>query len=172
MEQSCHYLTDKYGYKYAVTVSTDDVVVFDSTPPLSFDAKAHRFRIVKNKNRENLPVCTDYDLFFTIKDNKLYFTAISAQMRCFPYPTALFDVKPNRLGDGKWSIYEFSKPMTDYTGILSIGKDFDLSFWPKNDYTHHVPFCHAAYKQNGYMKIENGLVIEKFIAERNTNEEP
>ena len=160
MESSCHYLTDKYGYKYSVTVSAEDYVVFDSTPPLSFDIKAHGLRIVKNKNRENLPVFTDYDTFFTIKDNVLYFTAISARLRRFPRPTALFGTVPHRLGDGKYSIYEFSVPMTDYSGILSIGKDFDLSSWPKNEYTHDVPFCPEVYKQNGYIKIENGKVIE------------
>lgn len=167
MEQSCHYLTDKYGYKYSVTVSADDHVVFDSTPPLSFDTKAHGLRIVKNKNRENLPVYTDYDTFFTIKDAVLYFTAISARLRRFPHPTALFGVEPHRLGDGKLSIYEFSVPMTDYSGILSIGKDFDFSFWPKNDYTHLVPFCPEVYKQNGYIKIENGKVIEINVFNRN-----
>ena len=170
MEQSCHYLTDKYGYKYAVTISTDDLVVFDSTPSLEFDIKKHGLRIVKNKNRVKIPVYTDYDILFKIEDGTLYFIAFHACLRRFPKRPALFGAHPQRLGDGKWSSYEFCIPVTSYTGTLSIGREFDTKFWPKNDYTQPVPFCPEVYKQNGYIKIENGRVTEKFIAERNINE--
>lgn len=172
MQSSCHYLTDKYGYKYAVTVSTDDLVVFDSAPSLEFDIKEHGLRIVKNKNPGKIPVYTDYDILFKIEDDTLYFTALHAHMRRFPKPPLLFGVEPHRLGDGKWSAYDFCIPMTSYTGTLSVGREFDTKFYPKNDYTHPIPFCPEVYKQNGYIKIENGRVTEKFIAERNTNEEP
>lgn len=167
MEQSCHYLTDKYGYKYAVTIYTDDLVVFDSTPSLEFDIKKHGLRIVKNKNRVKIPVYTDYDILFKIEDGTLYFIAFHACLRRFPKRPALFGAHPQRLGDGKWSSYEFCIPVTSYTGTLSVGREFDTKFYPKNDYTHPIPFCPEVYKQNGYIKIENGKVIEINVFNRN-----
>ena len=152
MEQSCHYLTDKYGYKYAVTIYTDDLVVFDSTPSLEFDIKKHGLRIVKNKNRVKIPVYTDYDILFKIEDGTLYFIAFHACLRRFPKRPALFGAHPQRLGDGKWSSYEFCIPVTSYTGTLSVGREFDTKFYPKNDYTPPIPFCPEVYKQNGYIK--------------------
>ncbi|MBQ9079626.1 MAG: hypothetical protein IJY27_00970 [Clostridia bacterium] len=94
-----------------------------------------------------------------------YLTDFSAHLYRFPHPPTLFDTKPGQLGDGKWSIYGFSEP-TDYTGVLSVGKDFDLKFWPENEYTERVPFCPEVYRQNGYIKIENGRVVEKLLIPR------
>jgi len=55
--------------------------------------------------------------------------------------------------------------MKDYSCTLSTGKDFIMSYYPKTQ-MDIAPFCREVYRKNGFVKIENGTVVEFVLEDR------
>lgn len=169
-----HYYTDKYGYDCAVEmIFKDGTVVFDSVPKLSFDYKMHGISI----RRLKCSVCYDYGiphndyvLSYEMKNGHLYFRSFLARLPFFHKSVELFGVKPEKHGDGELSIYKFDDIPAKYSGTLIIGRDFDHRYWPTDDRSSPIPFCPEVFKKNGYIKFEQGKVIDYFLESR-TNDE-
>ncbi len=155
-----HYFTDKNGYKCCVQIQNDEeIVVFDSKPKLTLDLKDSGIRIKKE-------TYWDYELIFEIKDNKLYLLRLEAKFKTlFKKPPVLFGVEPTMVKNGL-DFYSFTDLVFDYSGELTIGKDFDIKFYPKEDKARPCPCCPEVYKQNGKMIIKNGIVTEKLLEPR------
>ena len=156
MEFSRHIYTDKLGYRCAVEIGSEDgFVVFDSAPKLAFDFTEHGVRIKRKKH-------LDCVVTFVIKDNRIFLRAFDACLSILSKKQML-GVAAQRYGDGKWSRFEFNDILVDYSGTLNIGKDFDYRFWKHDDKATSVPFSPEVYKQNGYIRFENGVVVETVI---------
>lgn len=158
MTRSAHTYTDARGHICEIEIIDEqgDLVVFDSTPRLSFDPVAHGIRIRRSR-------FYDYSLVYKIKDGNLYFCALKTHPSVFSRKKTILDALPKQLGDGRWVIYDFGDMLCDYSGKLTIGKDFDMQYMPCDDKARSVPFCPEVYKKNGYMIIENGRITETFI---------
>lgn len=157
MEESRHHYTDQNGYLCEVSIFHDDVVVFESTPNLFFDFKKHKIKIRSGKYY-------DYVLSYAIKDEQLFLRSIEVRLSFLSKKAKIYDVAPETIHNGKWSIFRFNDIPVEYTGTLSIGKDFDYSFWQHDEKAKPVPFCPEVYKKNGYIKFEKGKIIEKSLA--------
>ena len=156
-EISSHKHTDRLGQQYDIDVFCEDgTVVFNSTPPLSLDV--YEFGI-KLKRKSVSP----YTIAYTIKDGALYLTRLDVFSKTTP---EIFGVKPKKLHDSDILTYEFGNIPTDYSGTLTVGRDFDMSFWPKDDYANQVPFSPEVYKKNGHIIIETGKVAEVSFSRR------
>ena len=49
-----------------------------------------------------------------------------------------------------------------------IGKNFNDRYWKYDEKETPVPFSPDVYRENGYMKIEEGKIIEKTLTIRDT----
>ena len=158
MKNSIHTYTDKRGYLCDVEVidQQGERVVFDSTPKLAFDLRAHRLGIRRNR------FC-DYSLVYRLKDGNLYLCALKTRPSVFSRNKPILGVSPKQLGDGRWVIYDFGDMPCDYSGKLAVGEDFDMRYMPADDKAEPVPFCPEVYKKNGYIIIEKGRITETFI---------
>jgi len=159
MESSRHRYIDQCGYRCEVEIISEDIVVFGSTPDLCFDFKKHGIKIKTFKYY-------DYLLRYTIKNEQLFLCEIEARLSFLTKKAKIYGVDPETINNGKWSIFHFNDIPAEYTGTLSIGKDFDYSFWQHDEKAKPVPFCHEAYKENGYIKFEKGKIVEKSLAPR------
>ena len=155
MEISTHYNTDKYGFRYAIVFinETDDFVVFDSYPKLAFDFKEHGIKIKRSINY-------DYTLRYTLKDGRLYFCGFEARFSFWRKRAKLLGVPLTRDVHGRLSRFVFDKIPTDYSGTLTIGRRFDKSYWRDDEKAYPTPFSPEAYKENGYLTLENGVVVK------------
>ena len=70
---SRYYYIDKYGYRCGVDITGegDDIVVFNSTPNLSFDLKKHGVKIRRSKYE-------DYILTYVLKDGQIFLRSFAA----------------------------------------------------------------------------------------------
>ena len=161
MELSRHSYIDPYGYRCGVEMICDDVVVFNSTPGLCFDFKKHGIRIRRSKNY-------DYILRYAIKNEQLFLCGIETRLSFFSKGSHIFGVKAEASTADNWSIFSFDGIPVDYTGILHIGKNFDDRYWKHDEKETPVPFSPDVYRENGYMKIEEGKIIEKTLTIRDT----
>lgn len=156
-EISSHKHTDRLGKTYSVEIFTEDgTVVFNSTPPLLLDV--YEFGI-KLKRKSVSP----YTIAYTIKDSTLYLTRLYVFSKTTP---EIFGVKPQKLFDSDILTYEFDNIPTDYSGTLTVGRNFDMNFWPKDDYANEVPFSPEVYKENGHIILENGKVADIYFSHR------
>ena len=64
--------------------------------------------------------------------------------------------------------FSFDGIPVDYTGTLHIGKTFDDHFWKHDEKETPVPFSPETYRENGYIRIEEGIIIEKVLTVRDT----
>lgn len=159
-ESSAHYHTDPYGFRYQIQIATyDGIVIFDSTPPLSFDLKATGVKIKRGRN-------WDYTVAYEIKDAQLYLCRLEARFLKSP---PLFGVEPTNPYSSRVFTYFFENLPVNYNGLLTIGKDFDYKFWKHEDKARPVPFCKEVYKQNGFIQFENGRIIEQILKPRKTD---
>ena len=156
MEASRHSYFDQYGYRCEVEIISDDVVVFNSTPNLYFDFKKHGIKIRRSK------YC-DYILRYVIKNEQLFLRGIETRLSLLCKESQIFGVKAETFNKGKWSIFHFDDIPVEYTGTLSIGKTFDYRYWEHDDKVTPVPFSPDVYKENGYMKLKKGTIIEKVL---------
>lgn len=153
-EISSHKHTDRLGKTYSVEIFTEDgTVVFNSTPPLLLDV--YEFGI-KLKRKPFNP----YTLVYTIKSGAIYLTRLHVFTKTTP---EIFGVKPQKLFDSDMLTYEFDNIPTDYCGTLTVGKNFDMKYWPDDDRSTSVPFSPDVYKEIGHIKFENGVIIEQKI---------
>lgn len=166
MKSSRHYCIDKYGCRYAVEMisENDDIVVFGSTPKLSFDLKEHGIKIRRAKH--DIPMDYDYILIYVLKDGKMFFRGFEAHLSFWSRSSKILGVAAEEYNEGKWSRFIFDDISTDYSGTLSIGKDFDYRYWKHEDKARPVPFSPEVYKENGYIKIENGAIVAKELHPR------
>ncbi|MBQ4141226.1 MAG: hypothetical protein IJD70_07820 [Clostridia bacterium] len=156
MSLSTHRGIDKYGHKYSNTVWAfeDDIVVFGCEPPLEFDIKAHGLKIVNKEHKE-------YDVDYEIKGGMLYLTGLSFESPPIFKPAELFGSTPLKpYPNLRRYFYTFEPHPVDYTGVWQIGKDFDFRFWPGDEKAKPTPFCPEVYKQNGFIRFENGRIVE------------
>ena len=156
MENSVHYVKDKYGYKCSnqINICDADFVVFGCEPPLIFDVKKHGLKINKRE-------CGDYDLFYELKCGALYLSRLEFEPKFLYKSVEIMGVKPiYPYPNKKRCSYIFDSLPIDYTGIWQIGSDFDKRFWPKEDKLQKVPFSPEVYKKNGFIRFENGRVVE------------
>ena len=160
MERSRHNYVDNYGYRCEVELICDDIVVFDSTPKLSFDLKEYGIKI---KHSDYY----DYLLRFVIKDEQLFLCEIETCLSLFCKNIKLFGVTAEKINNGsKWRIFRFDDVPADYTGTLNIGKTFDLKYWQHDEKAIPVPFRPDVYKENGHIKFEKGKIVEKTLFSR------
>jgi len=156
---SHHFVTDSRGLRGEIAVFTDDdSVVFGSTPPLCFDWRAAGCA----------PWRGEYYLMVHLTAEGLYLTNLSAKF-LLP-PPAIFGVKPTRQFRLRWA-WHFDDLPWDYTGTLSLGRDFDPRFWPENDYTERVPFSPEVYRENGEVRLERGIVCRPAVWIRTADKE-
>ena len=149
MEYSAHYRTDKYGYKYKINTECE-YAVFGSEPALSFDIKAHGIKLQKKEYY-------DYSIRYEIRDGYLYWKDLSFVPAPLFKPTALFGTEPEVYA--RYSYY-FKDLLVDYSGVWQVGKGFDFRFWPGDEKAKPTPFCPEVYKQNGFIRFENGRIVE------------
>ena len=158
---SRYYYIDKYGYRCGVDITgeDDDIVVFNSTPNLSFDLKKHGIKIRRSKHY-------DYILSYALKDGQIFLHSFAARLSFFSGKSQIMGVKGRKLGDGNWSIFIFNDIFVDYSGTLSIGRTFDYRYWNHDEKMTPVPFSPEVYKENGYMKLEKGIITAKELKNR------
>lgn len=157
MEYSAHYRTDKYGYKYQINTECE-YSVFGSEPALYFDIKAHGIKLQKWEYY-------DYLLRYEIRDGSLYLKCFSFIPALLFKPAPLFGVEPEAYA--RFYTYYFKDFLVDYTGVWSIGKDFDFRFWSGDEKAKPTPFCPEVFKQNGSIRFENGRVVDIELHPRN-----
>ncbi len=156
METSRHVYTDKYGYRCAVDIinEDDDTVVFDSTPHLSFDFKKYGIQIRRFGHY-------DYVMTYVIKNGRIYLRGFEARPSFVGRNSQIRGLDAEVLTIGKQRRFLFNDIPTDYSGILRMGKGFDDCVWKHDEKAMPVPFSSDVYKENGYMKFEKGIVVEK-----------
>ena len=158
MESSRHCYIDQYGYHCEVEIdSEDDIVVFNSIPSLSFDFKKHGIRIRRSINY-------DYVLRYVIKNEQIFLRGIGARLSFLCKKIELYGVKAETFG--KWSFFHFDDIPVEYSGTLTIGKNFDYRYWQHEDKATPVPFSPEVYKDNGYIELEKGKIIKKELVSR------
>lgn len=162
MEISRHCYVDQYGYRCAVDIDSedDDIVVFDSTPHLSFDFKKHGIKIRHSKY-------DDYVLRYILKNGQLFLRGFEARLSFFSRNTQIMGKSSQTYNNGRWSVFLFDDIPVDYSGVLSIGKAFDYRYWPHDDKITPVPFSPEVYKENGFRKLEKGTVTDIELHSRN-----
>ena len=159
---SRYYYTDKYGYRCGVDITSeeDDIVVFNSTPNLSFDLKKYGIKIRRSKYY-------DYILRYVLKDGQIVLHSFAAHLSIFCRKSQIMGVSAVQYGDGKWSIFNFDDIFVDYSGTLSVGRTFDYRYWNHDDKAYPVPFCPEVYKENGFMEVNKGKIVKKELSFRN-----
>ena len=159
---SQYYYTDKYGYRCAVEITSedDDIVVFNSTPSLLFDLKEHGIKIRHSKHY-------DYILRYVLKDGQILLRSFAARLSFFGRKSQIWGVTAAKYGDGKWSIFNFDDILVDHSGTLSIGRTFDYRYWNHDEKMTPVPFSPEVYKENGYIELEKGKIVKKELNYRN-----
>ncbi len=156
MESSRHYCIDKYGFRYGVEITDEDdsIVVFGSTPNLSFDFKEHGMKIRRSKHY-------DYILRYVLKDGQIFFRGFDARLSFWNKKSQLLGIDAKKDNQKKNSRFVFDDISINYSGILSIGRNFDYRYWNHDEKATPVPFSPEVYKENGYMKLEKGVIIKK-----------
>ena len=157
MEGSRYRDTDKHGYRYEVEIVSDGIVVFGSTPGLCFDFKRYGIRIRRSKHY-------DYTLHYAIKNGRLLLCRIETRLSLFHRGAELLGVKATSYRNGRWSVFTFDGVPVEYTGILRVGKGFDARYWKHDEKSAPVPFSPEAYRETGYIRLENGVVTEEVLA--------
>ena len=158
---SGYYYTDQYGYRCGVDITDedDDIVVFSSTPNLSFDLKEHGIKIRRSKYH-------DYILRYVIKNEQIFLCGIETRLPFLCKKSQIFGVSAEAYNKGKWSIFRFDDIPVEYSGTLSIGRTFDYRYWKHDEKVTPVPFSPEVYKENGYIKLEKGKIIKKELISR------
>ena len=161
METSKHDIIDLLGYRVSIEIicEDDDIVVFNSTPNLSFDFKKHGIKIRHSDHH-------DYALRYVVKNGQIFLRGIEVRLSFFNKKTQIFGVNAKAYSKEKQSIFVFDDIPVEYSGILSIGKTFDPKYWEHDEKTAPVPFSPEVYKENGYIKFENGIMTEKELISR------
>ena len=162
MEGSVHYGKDAYGYNYSNQINNydADIVVFNCDPPLIFDVKAHGLKIKRLKY-------SDYNLVYEIKEGALYFVSLEFEPALIFKPGVILGAEPSRpYPNNQRCVYTFGALPVDYTGVFRIGKDFDPRFWQGDEKANPTPFCPEVYKKNGFIRFENGSVVETELKPR------
>ncbi len=159
---SRYYYTDKYGYRCGVDITSedDDIVVFSSTPNLSFDFKKYGIKIRRSKHY-------DYILSYVLKDGQILLHSFATHLSFFGGKSPIMGVTATKQGDGKWSIFNFDDICIDYSGTLSIGRTFDYRYWNHDEKMTPVPFSPEVYKENGYIELEKGKIVKKELNSMN-----
>ena len=100
MKKSEHRYIDRYGYRCAVEIicEDDEIVVFDSTPKLSFDYKKHGIKIKREK-------FDDYVITYVMKNGNLFFRSFLAPLSFLSRKGQIFGVTPEPYFDGKLSCF-------------------------------------------------------------------
>ncbi len=163
MEHSSHHGADRYGYKYQNNIwdSDSDIVVFSCEPPLEFDIKEHGLKIITKEHK-------DYAVDYKIEGGVLYLTGLAFESTPRFKPAELFGSLPFKpYPTLRRYFYTFEPRTVDYTGVWSIGKDFDFRFWSGDEKAKPTPFCPEVYKQNGFIRFENGRVVDIELHPRN-----
>ena len=160
MELSSHGYIDKYGYRCAIQISSEeDIVVFNSTPKLSFDLKEHGIKIKRSKYH-------DYTLHYVLKDGQIFLCGFGAGFPFYRKKAQIFGADPYKYDNSKWNHFDFDDIPVEYSGTLSIGRDFDKKYWTEDEKATPTPFSPEVYKENGYIKFEKGRVVEKELFSR------
>ncbi len=161
MESSRHDYIDHYGYHCGVDIISedDDIVIFNSTPSLSFDFKKHGIRI-RHSNHY------DYILRYVLKNGQIFLRGIEVRLSFFNKRAQIFGVNAEPYNKGNRDIFLFDDIPVEYSGTLSIGKTFDPQYWEHDEKTTPVPFSPEVYKENGYIKLEKGTITEKELFSR------
>ena len=162
MENSIHYGMDEYGYKYSNQINNydADVVVFGCEPPLLFDVKKHGLKINKREY-------SDYELCYELKDGVLYLSRLEFEPAFLYKPMRIMGIEPvYPYPNNKLCSYALGSVPVDYTGIWRIGADFDRRFWSEDEKAKPTPFCPEVYKQNGFIRFENGRAVETELKPR------
>ena len=162
MEISVHCVRDEYGYKCSNQINNYDAdfVVFGCDPPLLFDVKKHGLKINKRE-------VGDYDLYYELKDGALYLSRLEFEPAFLYKPVQIMGTEPAFPYPNKRRCsYVFGSVPVDYTGVWQVGKDFDFRFWQGDEKANPTPFCPEVYKQNGFIRFENGRVVETELKPR------
>lgn len=161
MEASRFDFIDHYGYHCGVDMicEDDDIVVFSSTPSLSFDFHKHGIKIRHSDYY-------DYIVRYVLKNGQIFLRGIEARLSFSSIKAQIFGVNAEPHNKGSWNVWLFNDIPMEYSGTLSIGKVFDRQYWEHDEKTIPVPFSPEVYKENGYIKFEKGTIIEKKLISR------
>jgi len=161
MESSKHEYLDPYGYHVSIEIISedDDLVVFNSTPSLSFDLKKHGIKIRHSDHY-------DYVLRYVLRNGQIFLRGIEVRLSFFHKRVQIFGVNAETYSKEKRSIFVFDDIPVEYSGVLSIGKTFDQQYWKHDEKATPVPFSPEVYRENGYIKFEKGTMTEKELISR------
>ena len=118
-------------------------------------------KLILSANASNARVC----LSLTEKEPAPVAPNFCMLLRKHLQGAEILGVKPDHSRSRRLLTYHFDIPV-DYTGVWQIGGDFDHRFWPKDDRVTPVPFSPEVYKQNGFIRFENGRVTEMKLSPR------
>lgn len=145
IHQSAHTVTLADGTDCQIHVTADeDFVVFETDPPLGPDLS----RLGLHGRRRTV--------FYRIEDGQLRLDMLWGEFRrplfrSLPVIDGVkavrsceIDAEPPCDNPRMWQ-YTIRRP-ADFTGTMLIGRDFDMRFWPKNEYTERVPCNPDVYR--------------------------
>jgi len=145
IHQSAHTVTLADGTDCQIHVTADeDFVVFETTPTLGPDLSLLGLH---GKRRT---------IFYRIADGQLWLDMCWGEFRRrffrrLPVIDGMEAVRsctvervPRSENPRMWE-YVFDRP-ADFTGTMLIGRDFDMRFWPENEYTERVPCNPDVYR--------------------------
>ncbi|MBQ8397747.1 MAG: hypothetical protein IJX53_06050 [Clostridia bacterium] len=143
--QSAHTITLADGTECQIHMTADeDFVVFETTPPLGPDLSL----LGLDGERRTI--------FYSIEDGRLWLDMIWGEFRRRPFRSlpAIDGVEAVQLctvesvprceNPRMWG-YGFVRP-SDFSGTMLIGRDFNMRFWPENEYTERVPCNPEVYR--------------------------
>ena len=169
--QSAHTVTLADGTECQIHMTADeDFVVFETTPALGPDLSL----LGLDGQRRTI--------FYSLEDGQLWLDMIWGEFRRRPFhrlPTidgveAVQSCTVERVlrsDDGTVErvlrcenprMWEYGlRRLSDFTGTMLIGRDFDMRFWPKNEYTEDVPCNPDVYRVVERLGFTAGRLVRR-----------
>lgn len=158
IHQSAHSVTLADGTACQIHMSADeDFVVFETTPPLGPDLSL----LGLDGERRTI--------FYRIQGGQLRLESLMGEFRRRPFrrlpeidgvgavQLCTSESVPRCENPRMWG-YGFGRP-SDFTGTMLIGRDFDMRFWPENEYAERVPCNPDVYRVVERLIFTDGRLI-------------
>ena len=160
MHRSCHEVTLADGSQCDVYVlAEEDFAVFGTEPSLGPDLS----RLDLGGKRRSI--------HYRLENGQLWLERLEGEFRCrlFRSLPVIDGVKAVRSckadndppcdNPRMWQ-YTLRRP-ADFTGTMLIGCDFDMRFWPKNEYTERVPCNPEVYRTVERLHFAAGRLVRR-----------
>lgn len=158
--QSCHTVRLADGTDCQIHMKADeDLVVFETTPTLGPDLS----QLGLDGERRTI--------YYRMEGGQLWLDAIWGEFRRRPFrllpeidgvkavQCCTVESVPRCENPRMWA-YGFDRP-ADFTGTMLIGWDFDMRFWPENEYTERVPCNPDVYRIVERLSFADGRLTER-----------